>query len=146
MITNPGKNGLENWTRLFRNLKSLFLTLITQIWIKSTSKATYSYSAGRNLSIGAWYDLFWTKIFFDFFGPKGGPLPQKLTKIIFLQIWSNHAPIDRSRRAEWKYMVFEVLFIHFWVICVQNSVFRFPKSPFQFSSPFSRRLLVILIK
>ncbi len=53
LTTNSRENGLENWTRLFRNLKTLFLTLITYIFIESTSKTAYSYSARRDLSIGA---------------------------------------------------------------------------------------------
>ena len=52
-IENTREIGLENQTRLFRNLKSLFLALIAHIFIKSCSKTRDYYSARQDLSIDA---------------------------------------------------------------------------------------------
>ena len=109
-----------------RASKTLFLTQITQILIKWTSKPFYCYSARRDLSIDAWFDFIGKKKIFDFFWPKGGPLPRKMTKIFFLQIWSNHAPFERSHRADREYVVFEVRLINIWMMYVKNSYFRAP--------------------
>ncbi len=68
--------------------------------------------------------IFEEKKFWSFFFGKGPPFGQKKSKIFFFPIKSNHAPIDRSRRAEKQYVVFEVHLINFWVILVRNSVFE----------------------
>jgi len=47
--------------------KTLFLTLFAHIFIESCSKTTYSYSARRDLSIGAWFDHIRKKIFLTIF-------------------------------------------------------------------------------
>jgi len=127
MTKNLRENGKKIGMDFSGTSKTLFWTQITQKWIKSTAKTTYSYSARRDLSIGAWFDHIWRKNFFDFFWPKGGPLPRKLAKFFFLQIWSNHAPIDRSHRAEKEYVVFEALLMKLCVIYIKNSVFEVPE-------------------
>ncbi len=119
-----GKLGLKIGLDFSGASKTLFLTLFAHIFIESCSKTTYSYSARRDLSIGAWFDHIRKQNIFDYFWPKGGPLPRKLTKFFFLQIWSNHAPTDRSRLAELEYVVFEAHWKKICVIYVKNSVFE----------------------
>ncbi len=136
MTTNPGENGLENWTRLFRNLKSLFLTLITQIWIKSTSKTTYSYSAWRNLSIGKWYDLFWRKFFIDFFGPKGKRNHENWPKLFFIKYGQiTHQSIDLVELSKiWRFLRY-FWFIFDWFVS-KKVILWFLYCLIHFSFPF----------
>ena len=122
-----GKLGLKIGLDFSGASKTLFLTLFAHIFILGCSKTTYSYSARRDLSIGVWFDHIRKKNFFDYFWPKGGPLQRKLAEFFFLQIWSNHAPIDRSHRAEKEYMVFEALLMKLCVIYIKNSVFEVPE-------------------
>ena len=79
---------------------TLFWTQITQKWIKSTAKNIYSYSARRDLSIGAWFDYIWRKIILVNFCGKGPPFGPKKSKKISDQKRSYHAPIERFRPAE----------------------------------------------
>ena len=60
--------------------------------------------------------LFYTKIMIKlFFWPKGGPLPRKMAKFFFFQIWSNHAPINRSRWVRiWFAQIFLTIFDQIW--------------------------------
>ncbi len=73
---------------------SFFWTQINQI------QTTYSYSARRDLSIGAWFDHIWRKIILVNFCGKGPPFGLKNSKKIFVQKRSYHAPIERFRPAE----------------------------------------------
>ena len=68
-----------------RASKTLFLTKITQILIKWTSKTAYSYSARRDLSIGAWFDFIRKKIFLAFFDQRGVPNQEKWPKLSFFK-------------------------------------------------------------
>ncbi len=66
--------------------KTLFWTQITQKWIKSTAKNTYSYSARRDLSIGSWFDHIWRKKILVNFRGKGPPFGQKKSKKFLIKI------------------------------------------------------------
>ena len=65
-----GKMGMKIGVNNTGTKLSFFWTQINQIWIKNASKTTYSYSARRDLSIGAWFDHIWIKKIFDYFWPK----------------------------------------------------------------------------
>jgi hypothetical protein len=62
------------------------------------------------------------EFFLDNFLPHG-QLPRKITKIMSIRIWSNHAQIDRSRQTELECVVQVVLLTHIgmiWVDLYQN--------------------------
>ena len=96
-----------------------------QIFIKSASKTTYSYSARRVLSIGAWFDHIRKKKFWSIFLVRVPPLVKKSQKNFFFKYGQiTHQSIDLVELS--KTMWFWGALIHTWVICVQNSVFEVP--------------------
>jgi hypothetical protein len=75
-----GKMGMKIGVNSTGTKLSFFWRQINQIWIKNASKTTYSYSARRDLSIGAWFDHSWRKIILVNFCGKGPPFGLKIQK------------------------------------------------------------------
>jgi hypothetical protein len=97
LTSNVRDNGLENGIRFFRNLKTTVLDINHPDIHQKKSQKPHILTQLDEI-YGLMRDL--VKKFFLLFLTKGVPLPRKFTNFFFLQIWSNHEPIDRSRRAE----------------------------------------------
>ena len=112
-----GKMGMKIGVNNTGTKLSFFWTQINQIWIKNASKTTYSYSARRDLSIGAWFDHIWRKIILVNFCGKGPPFgPKKSKKFLFKKGHITHQSKDFVLLSKNMWFLRCFLFIFEWLM------------------------------